>query len=835
MPLPRNYGSPATPSGPEPTANPAAADPTPSYSHIKPPPPPPPPPPPHAATWSAAATQLRAAAALADVPPARRPPLQQPDVPVLGEIYPGQRTFSELQAAALAANIPLLHPSIAAQYGDSYLLPLSPPITRASASPTRAPRTSPRRTRISSRIHQHFVAPPQPQLTATAQAAVSDNPTRWKAERLYESLLGQAERLGVSDQMIGQLGVSGGETVREKLRKLLGTVTYVLGRMTPTDGCFALSVLSAACRRALASPLHGVELTAEELGAIMNTAGGECLLEDVGFIKVEPSAPPEPVVIEQPEEPKGPTLKQEMPPGLNKFETSLWAAFDLADKNGDGALSKVEFTSALKAVGLVATDGEALYEWRKADLDQSGSVDFKEFLKLGKHKKALADLPSKLQANSNKVEAAASVIQARLRKAEKAGPEGGAAASGSGEDHGQFVKKKNKRTQPPGLSELELKLWRVFDALLDDDTEESLSRRELDGALWAARFKVGQTGTKQLAELFSAADRNKDGRIDWEEFKELGKNVKCLAELDPSDNYEMPPPVDDGPTELMFILPPLSGPEALAALRAIADLLEKCLDGWVHWSTEGEPLPNTDSTGDRIAPPVGTAPSAAPSNAPIAANVASVPQIPGTRPIPPAITMDMLPPHIRSLPPHHPHVTYWRDHLAALHGLTPHYTAAAAAAAHPHSPLLMPPGVNPHPTSPIVPVVPEAPLPVNPLLYPLHPYAAVPPYAAAVPPPVVQRAVREHVYGSGYDHGVRDVQAEVAPVVTQWENATNQARQLANREAVERQAAVREADAREAAAWEVARCEAMAREAAANRRRPRESRRRERRSRDSRR
>ena len=83
--------------------------------------------------------------------------------------------------------------------------------------------------------------------------------------------------------------------------------------------------------------------------------------------------------------------KRQAPPGLTKFESSLWAAFELADRNGNGKLSRLEFSRALKAVGLADADSEVAKEWKEADPDNSGSVEWKEFLKLGKRKKVLAE------------------------------------------------------------------------------------------------------------------------------------------------------------------------------------------------------------------------------------------------------------------------------------------------------------------------------------------------------------------------------------------------------------------------------------------------------------
>ena len=265
--------------------------------------------------------------------------------------------------------------------------------------------------------------------------------------------------LALSDTALG--GMSGGDGVRARLKKLLDTVTYVLGRMSARDGCVALGVLSAGLRRALASPTHGCELSAEELSLLLTTTGGELLLEDCGFQKHERAAVREadaeglgrvsaPSRVfgprggvsgkassggraagasRRPASPQRSALgKASKPKGLNEVESSLWAAFELADKNGNGSLSQDEFTAALKATGLATSDADAQKEWRSADADRSGAIDFKEFCKLGKRKKALASLPAKIAANPKKVEQAAEVIQRRLRQRVSAA--GGAAAAG---------------------------------------------------------------------------------------------------------------------------------------------------------------------------------------------------------------------------------------------------------------------------------------------------------------------------------------------------------------------------------------------------------------------
>ena len=518
-------------------------------------------------------------------------------------------------------------------------------------------------------------SPPMPPVTVEHGAAA------WRAERIRETLS------GLNDMTY--IGVSGGQAVREQMRKLLDTVLFVLGRMSAQDGCVVLSALQAATRRALSAPLQGCELMQEEVSAVLATTGGEVLLEDCGFEKFDPPPPaeeeveevvyempyaeegePEAVASAQPAPArrafafppmrtaapvpaaKAPTVKktatktvtkpkaagpaarylmpkgakpkddalgkQVMPTGLTKFESSLWAAFELADKDGNGTLSRAEFCAALKATGLVDTDAEARREWTATDSDKSGTVDWKEFKRLGKRRKVLATLPKVLQAKPEKVEAAANVIQARLRKragtpapappprepspARPPAPSLSRASSAatfapvasaesdapppSTPPAGAPSFSRVRRPQPPGLTPFEAKLWRTFDALLPEgDTSRALSRRELDGALWAARFQMGTLKTKQLASLFAQADANADGRIDWEEFKAFGHLMPQLAELDPGEEAE-PQAVSELFRGPMWVILPVSGAEGLALLRGVAELLERCLEAWVHWSTE---------------------------------------------------------------------------------------------------------------------------------------------------------------------------------------------------------------------------------------------------------
>lgn len=213
-----------------------------------------------------------------------------------------------------------------------------------------------------------------------------------------------------------------------------------------------------------------------------------------------------------------------MPPGLNKFETSLWSAFELADKDGNGTLSRGEFTAAMKAVGLVENDLDAKKAWASADADRSGVVEWDEFLRVGKRSKVLATLPAALKANPAKADAAAKMIQDRIKGKKAVGSKAPVKAKAAPAKRSALAYaptpappadppspappepsrapqfKRENRPQPPNLSPFEIKLWRTFNALLaDDDPTHSLSRRELDGALWAARFTIGSIKTKQVS------------------------------------------------------------------------------------------------------------------------------------------------------------------------------------------------------------------------------------------------------------------------------------------------------------------------------------------------
>ena len=73
--------------------------------------------------------------------------------------------------------------------------------------------------------------------------------------------------------------------------------------------------------------------------------------------------------------------------------------------------------------------------------------------------------------------------------------------------------------RPAGLTPFEAKLWRAFHRA-DADGSGAISAEELAAALEAC----GLHGTAaEYATLFKSADKDHNGRVEWEEFKKLGK------------------------------------------------------------------------------------------------------------------------------------------------------------------------------------------------------------------------------------------------------------------------------------------------------------------------
>ena len=54
--------------------------------------------------------------------------------------------------------------------------------------------------------------------------------------------------------------------------------------------------------------------------------------------------------------------ERDRPTGLSKIENNYWDAFVLADRDGDGCLSRHEFTEALKVTGIVVDEDSRIWE-----------------------------------------------------------------------------------------------------------------------------------------------------------------------------------------------------------------------------------------------------------------------------------------------------------------------------------------------------------------------------------------------------------------------------------------------------------------------------------------
>ena len=166
----------------------------------------------------------------------------------------------------------------------------------------------------------------------------------------------------------------------------------MLRRMGSDAGCLAIGVLSAALRRALASPLAPCWLSAEEVRRVVMSSGGDLLLEDCGFERyLQPPPPPpplrsrapspEPIEHVAPKIDAGPRVdtgrgspkldapsrvdtglrkkaapkKMAKPLGLSALEERLWGAFEMADRDRSGTLSMKEFTQASPTLTLTLT------------------------------------------------------------------------------------------------------------------------------------------------------------------------------------------------------------------------------------------------------------------------------------------------------------------------------------------------------------------------------------------------------------------------------------------------------------------------------------------------
>jgi Ca2+-binding EF-hand superfamily protein len=261
----------------------------------------------------------------------------------------------------------------------------------------------------------------------------------------------------------------------------------------------------------------------------------------------------------------GTTQLREMPLGLDTFEQSLWAAFVLVDRDGNGQLSRWEFTHALKAAGAISIEAEARTHWTRVDADANGAVDWAEFCALGRRCHELAAFADELRRDPAKVARAARTIQRshRSRRDVRAPlAVGGGAARVHERARGAQQSSKSPlwlpptasqrsweaaireeaaqeervlgsrpvapaRAEPTGLSTLEKSLWAAF-VIADRDGNGQLSRWEFALALVAAG------AIDDVAEAraeWERADLDASGAIEWGEFRALGRRRKALAAL----------------------------------------------------------------------------------------------------------------------------------------------------------------------------------------------------------------------------------------------------------------------------------------------------------------
>ena len=107
--------------------------------------------------------------------------------------------------------------------------------------------------------------------------------------------------------------------------------------------------------------------------------------------------------------------ERDRPPGLSKIENNYWDAFVLADRDGDGCLSRWEWVEALKVTGIVVDEDSRI--WESAVWDESGRIDWPEFRDLGKRCEEIAELSARLRSNPKRADRAAALIQTHSRGA----------------------------------------------------------------------------------------------------------------------------------------------------------------------------------------------------------------------------------------------------------------------------------------------------------------------------------------------------------------------------------------------------------------------------------
>lgn len=144
-----------------------------------------------------------------------------------------------------------------------------------------------------------------------------------------------------------------------------------------------------------------------------------------------------------------------------KFTEELREAFSLFDKDNDGCITANEIKLVMKGLRLETSDQEILDMINNVDVDGNGSVDFDEFLKM--------------------------MSKSDCRRVHEGESE--------------------KKTEADEMRQA----FRVFDI----DGNGFIDANELKITM----FNLGENlSDKDLKQMLKLADKNKDGKIDYEEF-----------------------------------------------------------------------------------------------------------------------------------------------------------------------------------------------------------------------------------------------------------------------------------------------------------------------------
>lgn len=152
----------------------------------------------------------------------------------------------------------------------------------------------------------------------------------------------------------------------------------------------------------------------------------------------------------------------------DKYMEELREAFALFDKDNDGCITSKELMTVMNGLRLQITEQEIVDLINNVDVDGSGTVDFNEFLRM----------MSRSHYHVNRVQG----------------------RSGSGE-HGRHAEELEEMRQA----------FRVFDI----DGNGVIDENELKITMFNLGENLSDGDVKQMIKL---ADRNGDGKIDYEEF-----------------------------------------------------------------------------------------------------------------------------------------------------------------------------------------------------------------------------------------------------------------------------------------------------------------------------